>query len=117
MENTGQPTVHLSFSAKRKIHVRDAILLLANAIGAMFYVIRASPAWRISQEGAAGLDSITGEPFVWAINVFPIWIIFAVLNTSWAAVLLTRREWRSARIWVLTLIFWLTAATIDFAHH
>lgn len=117
MENTKQTTVHLSFSAKRKIYVRDAILLLANVIGAALYVIRASLAWRIPQERAAGLDSISGEPFIWAINVFPIWIIFAVPNTSWAAILLSRREWRSARIWVLIIIFWLTAATIDFAHH
>jgi hypothetical protein len=63
------------------------------------------------------LHSITGEPFIWAIAVFPIWIVFAVLNTCWGAIILSRREWRSGRVWLLAALIWLIAAAIDFAHH
>jgi len=37
----------------------------ANIIGAVMYVIMASPSWAIPQERELGLHSITGEPLVW----------------------------------------------------
>lgn len=46
--------------------------LVLNFIGAVIYVVRASNGWVIPHERELGLDSVTGEPYVWALSVFPI---------------------------------------------
>ncbi len=91
-------------------------LLLLNVIGAFAYLIRASSAWAIPQEWAAGIHSITGEPFVWFLAVLPIVTFFFVLNVVWGAVIV-RRQWQAASFWLLTALIWLGALAIDFAHH
>ncbi len=56
----------------------DLALLTVNVLGAITYVIAASRSWAIPQE--RGLNSTTGEPFVWALFVVPIFAVFAVVN-------------------------------------
>jgi hypothetical protein len=96
---------------------RNTVLLIANVIGAAVYVIGASHAWQIPDERAAGLHSITGEPFIWALYVFPVWILFGLLDLWWGASILARREWRGGRVWLFAALIWLASATIDFRHH
>jgi hypothetical protein len=91
-------------------------LLLLNVIGAFAYLIRASSAWAIPQERAAGIHSITGEPFVWFLAILPIVAFFIVLNVVWGAVIV-RRQWQAISFWLLTALVWLGAVAIDFAHH
>jgi hypothetical protein len=55
------------------------VLLVLNFIGAIVYVVRASNGWVIPQERELGLHSVTGEPYVWAISIFPVCAIFLVL--------------------------------------
>jgi hypothetical protein len=91
------------------------VLLVLNFIGAIVYVHRASLSWAIPQE--KGLHSQTGEPFIWAAGVIPIFAIFFVVNGVWGGLILVRRQWRSGYLWLLAALIWLVAAAIDFAHH
>ena len=91
------------------------VLLVLNFIGAIVYVHRASLSWAIPQE--KGLHSQTGEPFIWAAGVIPIFAIFFVVNATWGGIILIRRQWPSGYLWLLTALIWLFAAAIDFAHH
>jgi hypothetical protein len=91
-------------------------LLLVNVIGAIAYLARASSAWAIPQEREAGIHSITGEPFVWCVAIFPIIVFFFLLNFVWGAVIV-RRQWQAVGFWLLTALVWLGAVAIDFAHH
>jgi hypothetical protein len=93
----------------------NLILLVANVIGAVIYVIVAGHGWAIPQE--RGLDAPTGEPFVWALYVMPIWPLFGVANLIWGAVILFRKRWRSGRLWLAAACIWLVAVTVDLAHH
>ena len=85
----------------------------------IFFIINnikwSSYSWVIPQE--RGLDSETGEPFVWAVYVLPIWGIFLLLNVRWGYFVVTRKQWRSGMVWLLTIPIWLAAVVIDFAHH
>jgi hypothetical protein len=108
----GVHTAKMSFMAQP---IPMALLLL-NVIGAFAYLIRASSAWAIPQERAAGIHSITGEPFVWFLAVLPIVAFFFVLNVVWGAVIV-RRQWQTVSFWLLTALIWLGALAIDFAHH
>ena len=93
------------------------VLLVLNFIGAVVYVVRASNGWVIPRERELGLHSVTGEPYVWALFVFPICAVFFVLNLTWGAFILARKQWRSGIFWLLTIPIWLAAVVIDFAHH
>lgn len=101
---------HLQSS--RKPHIA---LLLANIIGAAVYLLAASRSWAIPEE--RGLHSQTGEPFVWASFVLPIWALYLLLNLTWGAAILVRREWRNSALWIAMALIWLAALGIDFAHH
>ena len=57
------------------------IMVTANIIGAIVYVVKASAAWAIPQE--RGLHSETGEPFVWFTAILPVIAVFALLNIFW----------------------------------
>lgn len=94
---------------------RDYVVLASNLIGSIIYVRRASLSWAIPQE--KGLHSQTGEPFVWAAGVIPIFAIFFLVNVGWGVLILVRRQWRSGYLWLLTAFIWLLAVVIDFAHH
>jgi hypothetical protein len=92
-------------------------LFLLNVIGAIAYLARASSGgWAIPQERAAGIQSITGEPFVWFVAIFPIVVFFFLLNFVWGAVIV-RRQWQGVGFWLLAALVWLGAVAIDFAHH
>ena len=99
----------------RLIHRVSVALVMLNAFGAFGYVSRASLAWRIPQE--QGLDSITGEPIIWAMSVLPIVAVFLPVNLTWGSVILSYRQWQSGRLWFLAVLIWLAAIAIDFAHH
>jgi hypothetical protein len=90
-------------------------LLLLNAVGATFYVLRASPSWAIPEEH--GVVPITGEPFVWFAGTLPVVAIFFVLNLAWVGLIVARRRWRSGRFCLLAALCWLIAVWVDFAHH
>ncbi len=92
-------------------------LLTCNGVGTATYLVLASRAWAIPEERALGLNSTTGEPFVWATSVFPIYAVFSLLNCIWGVLLLKRHDWRSGRFWIVTFGLWLGAVVIDFAHH
>ena len=77
-------------------------LLILNLIGAIVYVALASRSWAIPQE--VGLDSETGEPFVWALSVLPIFAVFSVMNVTWGAFILARRQWRGGSLWLLAAL-------------
>ena len=94
------------------------VLLTANIVGAVIYVVAASHGgWVIPQERAMGLHSVTGEPLVWALHVFPICVVFFALNVAWGAFILARKQWRTGVLWLSTIPIWLVAVAVDFAHH
>ena len=93
----------------------NVVLLFANIVGAVIYVSLASNSWAIPQE--RGLNATTGEPFVWALYVVPIWVLFSSLDLIWGAIIAVRRQWRSGRLWLIATCVWLVAAVFDFAHH
>lgn len=101
------------FSARRL----SLALFIVNIIGAIVYVRAASPSWAIPQERALGVHSVTGEPFVWAVAVLPIFAGFSLLNLLWGAYICVRRKWRSGYFWFATAVIWLIAVWFDFAHH
>lgn len=96
----------------RRINV---IMFTLNVLGAVLYVWWASRGWRNPQE--KGMVPITGEPFVWAVGVFPIWAIFLLLNAIWGLLIIRSRQWRSGSLWLLNVPIWLIAVAIDFMHH
>lgn len=93
----------------------DLALLTVNVLGAITYVIAASRSWAIPQE--RGLNSTTGEPFVWALFVVPIFAVFALVNLSWGGYIYSKRRWRSGYFWLMAAAVWLVAICVDFAHH
>jgi hypothetical protein len=93
----------------------NAILLGVNLAGALLYVWRSSFSWAISQE--KGLNSTTGEPFIWALAVLPVLAVALLVNMSWGVMILRQRQWSSGRLWLLVGLIWLVAIAIDFAHH
>ena len=68
----------------------DPVLFIVNVLGAITYVIAASPSWAIPHE--RGLNSTTGEPFVWALFVVPIFAVFALVNLSWGGIHLHKEK-------------------------
>jgi hypothetical protein len=92
-------------------------LFLLNAVGAVVYVYRASPSWANPVERQAGIYTITGEPFVWFAGILPVLTLFFIVNLAWAALIITRPQWRSNRTWLLAAVCWLAAVWVDFAHH
>jgi len=108
-------TLHLS---KSRPPQRAIFALVAvNLLGAIGYLVAASPSWAIPVERESGIHSITGEPFVWANSVWPILTLFFLLNLSWAAFILAKRRWQDGRLWLIAPVIWLVAISIDFAHH
>lgn len=88
-------------------------LVLTNLIGAVIYLFASSHGWVDPRTP----DVVTGEPFIWAMAVFPIWGFFILLNLTWGTFVVVRKQWRSGRVWLLTIPIWAVAAAIDFAHH
>lgn len=93
-----------------------AALVVVNLVGVLLYLWGASHAWAIPEERAAGITTLTSEPFIWAGFVFPVWTTFAVVNLAWVAVAVARRWWRSLGLLVAVGAMW-AAVVVDFAHH
>lgn len=91
---------------------RWAVVLLAlNFVGAVVYVRTASHGWVRPGE------SVSGEPFIWFASVLPVCVVFFVLNLTWGAFVLARKQWRIGIFWLVLIPIWLVAVAIDFAHH
>lgn len=104
----------------KRIGTLDAVLLpnkLTNFLGNVIYLLGAKHAWIIPEEAANGIHSMTGEPFVWAAFVVPIWVVFLIVNVAWGVTILARRRWLQGRIWLMSGFTWIVAVVIDFEHH
>lgn len=88
---------------------------LANAVGAVFYLVGTSHGWVNPAEH--GMIPVTGEPFVWALAAFPILAVFTLINIMWGVLLLRRRRCHGGRVWLATAVLWLVVIWIDFMHH
>jgi hypothetical protein len=97
------------------VHRPSVVLLILNLVGAVGYVLAASRGWRIPQE--RGLVPVTGEPYIWAMSVFPICVAFFILNLAWGAFILARKQWQSGTLWLFIFPIWLIAIAMDFTHH
>jgi len=89
----------------------------ANVVGVIYYLRVASMTWAIPAERAAGINSVTGEPFIWALGVLPIWALFVVANLAWAV---ARRRRPVAQNLVIALAVsgvWVAAFAIDYLRH
>jgi hypothetical protein len=106
-------TIRRYFSVRRL----SLALFIVNVIGAIVYLFAVTPSWRIPEESAQGVHSITGEPFIWAIRALPFYAGFGLLNLIWGACICIKRTWQSGYIWLLTVVIWLFALGVDFAHH
>jgi hypothetical protein len=73
--------------------------------------------WVIRQECDAGINTTTGEPFVWFISVAPVIALFFVINLAWGVLILKRRLWNTGRTWLKAAAIWVIAILIDFSHH
>lgn len=95
----------------------SGMILLANVLGALVYLWGARHAWIIPEESANGVHSMTGEPFVWASFVLPVWGVFLIINIGWGLAIAMRRRWIQGSLWLTSAFVWVIAAIIDFAHH
>jgi hypothetical protein len=93
----------------------NLVLLALDIVGAIIYVLAASHSWAIPQEH--GAVPVSGEPFVWALFVIPIYAVFGLVNVSWGAYILFKRRWQSGYFWLMAAAVWLIAIVVDFAHH
>jgi hypothetical protein len=109
MNGATEQATESNFAGKRW----NVALITINVIGAVMYVFASSHGWVDPRTP----DVATGEPFIWAMFVFPIWGFFVLLNLTWGAFIVARKQWRSGRVWLLTIPIWVVAAAIDFAHH
>jgi len=106
-----------SFAATRFGGVNLA-MTIANVGGIALYLWAASLAWVIPSERAAGIDTVTGEPFIWAMGAVPVFGIYLVVNLIWLVVSLVRKRWRNTwTSYALVWAAWVVAVIIDFAHH
>lgn len=94
-------------------------LVIANVLGVATYLYLVSHmgVWYIPEERAAGIYSVTGEPFVWSLIVAPIWGTFLLINLIWAVTIIAKKRWRNAILWSAVACMWLVAVVIDYAHH
>jgi hypothetical protein len=96
---------------------QNLVLLAANLLGSIGYLIAVSSTWAIPIERQNRIHSITGEPLVWALAGWPILALFCIVNLSWAVFIAFKRTWQDTRLWLGTPFIWLVALWIDFAHH
>ena len=88
-----------------------------NLAGMLLYLRLASLAWAIPEERAAGIMSVTGEPFLWAAGALPVWGAFLLGNLAWLAAGHRRRERPSVAARAILALGWAASVVIDFAHH
>ncbi len=102
---------------KRFFAEPDKTLLVINVVGAILYIFVASNGWANPEERAAGITTVTGEPFVWFGSILPIVTVFLLINLAWGVAIILHRNWQGARLWLLTAGLWLGAVAIDFSNH
>src|SRR5258708_7428339 len=105
-------TIAIRFGLTQRSNV---ILLVLNLAGSVLYLWMSSFSWAIPEE--KGLNSTTGEPFIWAMAVLPILAVALLVNVPWGILILRRKQWNSVRLWLFVGLIWLIAIAIDFAHH
>lgn len=105
-----------SITGRLRFPVISVAILLANVLGTPLYLLGARHAWVIPEEKAIGISATTGEPFVWASFVWPVWGVFLALNLAWGAMIVARRRWLDGRIWLMAFFIWVVAVIIDFTH-
>ncbi len=93
----------------------NVVFLIANLVGTLLYLWLSSFSWVIPEE--KGLNSMTAEPFIWAMAVLPVVAVAFLINLCWAAIILRRRQWSGGRLWLAVAVTWVVAIAIDFAHH
>lgn len=101
----------------KRLGTINVLLLLANTVGAVIYLLRARNGWVIPQEEANGIHVITSEPMIWALSILPVCAVFLLVNVIWGGTIAVRRRWASGRMWLVSALVWVTAIIIDFAHH
>ncbi len=93
-------------------------LVIANVLGITAYLYLSSRyTWAIPQERERGVYAVTGEPYIWAAIIVPIWATFALINLIWGVTTIVKKRWRIALLWLAVVCMWLVAVVIDFAHH
>ena len=100
--------------AARPIKFSDIMVLFANAVGIILYLLVAARGWRIPEEH--GMVPVTGEPFVWVLAL-PILGFFFLLNVVYGLLALYYRRPETKKWWYITMMSWLVAVVIDFLHH
>ncbi len=94
---------------------QNILLLLVNLVDASLYVWLTSYSWILPQE--KGLNSTTGEPFLWAMAVVPTLTVALLIDVPWGVVILKKKHWSSGRLLLSVGVIWIIAITIDFMHH
>ncbi len=101
----------------KRLGTVSGVVLLANVVGAVIYVLRARNGWVIPEEEANGIHVITSEPMIWALSILPVCVVFLLVNVIWGGTIALRRRWVQGRIWLVSALIWIVAIGIDFAHH
>jgi hypothetical protein len=96
------------------LHPLNAYFVVGNVFGVVAYLKLASQGWRIAAEH--GIIPVTGEPLVWALAL-PVVAVFFLLDTIWVGLLLRHKGWKGRPRWLGTVVMWLLAVIVDFAHH
>src|SRR5258708_12309772 len=76
---------------------KNVILLLVNIVGVVVFLWLGSWTWMPPEERRLGIHSVTGEPLIWAFSALPVLAIFFLVNVSWGAVILPRRQRKSTQ--------------------
>jgi hypothetical protein len=75
------------------------MLLVLNFLGTFVYAWAASHGWVRPEEQ----EFVSGEPFIWFLFVFPVCVVFFVLNLTWGAFILYRKQWRIGIFWLVLI--------------
>ena len=94
---------------------QNIALLIVNLVGASLYVWLTSHSWALPQE--KGLNSTTGEPFLWAMAVVPTLTVALLIDVPWGVIILKRKHWSSGRLLLFVGVIWVIAIAIDLVHH
>lgn len=92
-------------------------LLVLNVFAAILYVYVAMPSWMNPIELAQGVNTTTGEPFVWAARALPIVTALFLINLTWGMYICVKRKWQTGLLWITSIAIWVIAIWIDFSHH
>lgn len=88
--------------------------VIANAVGVICFIYLSSKLW--SPSGENGLLGGPGDPLIWTLTVFPVILIFLIVNLVWLvrALLHVRKDGvRGLFVWALVLVVWLAAFGYD----